>query len=78
MDEPELCPRWWPWPFHGPHHFEVDGRIPDDARATINMFRALTVYNMAFQVEDAGASRDMKQVALKQIQAEMNKLQGAR
>ena len=73
----DLCPLWWPWPFPGPRRLQEleNFVIPDDARITVNMFRVLTMYNMAFQLEDKGAAREMQRLAATQIAAMGQRLQ---
>ncbi len=69
----DLCPPWWPWPFppRRDRFLDIENLvIPEDARITVNMFRALTIYNMAFQLEDKGAAREMQRLAATQL-AEM-------
>jgi hypothetical protein len=69
----DLCPRWWRWPF--PHRMDDIGKpepvpwkeIPAGGQIALKMFRALTVYNMAFQYQDEAQSAELQQVALGQL-----------
>ncbi len=42
--------------------------LPRGAQVSLRMFRALTLYNMAFQYDDKRAQAEMQQLALKQLE----------
>ncbi len=74
-DDVELCPRWWRWPFpHGPLGNPVGGptpepwkEIPPGGQISLQMFRALTIYNMGFQYHDGQAQVRIQEMAVKQL-----------
>ncbi len=84
FEDIELCPRWWRWPFP-PRRFdfqEVTGpdpipwsEIPVGGQLSLRMFRALTVYNMAYQYHDKEESLQLQRLALRQLEQLTQELQ---
>ena len=84
-DDVELCPRWWPWPW--PHHAlgaPVEGprpepwdEIPAGGQVSLQMFRALTMFNMAYQYHDGEAQARIQGLAVKQLSELTGKLENA-
>jgi len=81
FDDIDLCPPYWPWPW--PHRLlTVEGprpepwdKIPAGGQVSLQIFRALTIYNMAFQYHDAQARKDLQTLALGQLSTLTAKLQ---
>jgi hypothetical protein len=83
FDEYDLCPPYWPWP--GPHRLELGPRegpspepwkkIPQGGQVSLQMLRALTIYNMAFQYHDPQARKDLQTLALGQLSTLTARLQ---
>jgi hypothetical protein len=82
MEEFDLCPTWWPWPFRHPIPHTTEGphpepwdEIPAGGRTSLQLFRALTSYNMAYQFHDAEAQAQIQGLALRQVGELSAKLQ---
>jgi hypothetical protein len=82
FDDIDLCPPYWPWPF--PHHFggslqgpspEPWDKIPAGGQISLQIFRALTIYNMATQYHDSQARKELQTLALGQLSRLTSKLQ---
>jgi hypothetical protein len=75
-----ICPPWWPWPFPWPPRrfddvFDVgDPAIPKAGLIAIDMFRTLSLYNMAFQFSDQGMRIGMQKLAVEELQAQYGSL----
>jgi hypothetical protein len=84
MDDIDLCPLWWPWPFR--HHFgvSVEGphpepwkEIPHGGQISLQLFRALTVYNMGYRYHDKEGQAQIQRLAIGQVRELTAKLQPA-
>jgi hypothetical protein len=81
MEEIDLCPKWWPWPLHHIPHI-VEGpqpepwdQIPAGGRVSLQLFRALTIYNMGFRYHNEAAQAQIQELALRQVGQLSAKLQ---
>ncbi len=82
-DDVELCPRWWPWPHHslgapaeGPRPEPWD-EIPAGGQVSLQMFRALTMFNMGYQYHDGEAQARIQGLAVKQLNELAGQLENA-
>ena len=83
FDEYDLCPPYWPWPW--PHRFDVGPvekpqpepwkNVPLGGQISLQMFRALTIYNMGFQYHDSQARQELQTLALGQLSTLTARLQ---
>jgi hypothetical protein len=76
-DTDGICPPWWPWPFPWPpRRFDDvfsqvgDPAIPKAGLVAIDMFRTLSLYNMAFQFNDRGMRASMQKLAIDELQGQ--------
>jgi len=86
FEDIELCPRWWRWPFP-PRRFDFKdvtepdpnpwSEIPQGGQISLRMFRALTIYNMAYQYHDREESAQLQKLALRQLEQLTQELQQA-
>lgn len=67
MDEPPICPDWWPlilWKLHLPRPGPIPGPGPINLPVAIDdMMASLTIHTMSYMMLDKAAAQELRNMA---------------